>query len=254
MGQRPTYWKKFDSKLSLNDRVKQVLEWLDLGVDKRPQFVSLYFEDTDTAGHKFGPKSAGMKEAVMRVDEAIGTLEEGLKARGLLANTDLVVVSDHGMTWVNPKKIFYFNLNPTEALVVGYGPLTGLWPHGNEELLLKRLQNISPLIHCSRKQDLPDQARLHYFNHKRIPPLLCLAEEHAFLIITNGKKPDSTPKGAHGYDNKYDSMHGIFFAQGPNFRSGTQLKVVENLDVEPLLEHLLGLRNQAPAVFKDVLQ
>ena len=41
-GIRPTYWKAYDGSIPNNDRVAQVLDWLDLPKTERPQFISLY--------------------------------------------------------------------------------------------------------------------------------------------------------------------------------------------------------------------
>ena len=38
-------------------RVDEVLRWLDLPPDERPEFISLYFNQPDSAGHAGGPFS-----------------------------------------------------------------------------------------------------------------------------------------------------------------------------------------------------
>ena len=53
-GVRPTYWHKFEGGLPYVDRVANVLGWLALGPELAPQFVTLYFEAVDNAGHKYG--------------------------------------------------------------------------------------------------------------------------------------------------------------------------------------------------------
>src|SRR3954471_2074766 len=54
-GVRPPYWRAYDKSLPTLDRVTQALTWLALPAAERPSFVSLYFEEVDTAGHDFGP-------------------------------------------------------------------------------------------------------------------------------------------------------------------------------------------------------
>jgi predicted AlkP superfamily pyrophosphatase or phosphodiesterase len=78
------------------DKASQVLEWLDMPLDERPEFIASYFPDVDQAGHAAGPDSDLVEKALARVDDMVGQLLAGLKERNLEAIVDLVVVSDHG--------------------------------------------------------------------------------------------------------------------------------------------------------------
>ena len=53
-GHRPDYWRPFDDSVSADQRVDQVLAWLDLPPATRPRFLTLYFDAVDHAGHKHG--------------------------------------------------------------------------------------------------------------------------------------------------------------------------------------------------------
>ena len=95
-GKRPSYYlAAYDDKFPDEKRVDQVLAWLRLPPEKRPHFITLYFENTDEAGHTYGPDAPETAEAVRHVDEMIGKLSEGIAASGL--PVDLIVVADHGM-------------------------------------------------------------------------------------------------------------------------------------------------------------
>ena len=50
-GSMPTYWEAYDDKnrTSFEHRVDSVLSWLDLPAGQRPTFLSLYFENVDSA-------------------------------------------------------------------------------------------------------------------------------------------------------------------------------------------------------------
>ncbi len=87
-----------------DQRVEQVLDWLRLPAARRPHFITLYFSDTDHAGHEYGPDSPQVASAVNEVDRELGRLSAGIKA--LRLPVDEIVVSDHGMAkvegdWVN---------------------------------------------------------------------------------------------------------------------------------------------------------
>lgn len=58
-GLRPTYYTPYDGKVTNDQRVDQILAWLDLPADQRPQALLLYFDVVDHAGHSFGPDFAG---------------------------------------------------------------------------------------------------------------------------------------------------------------------------------------------------
>ena len=97
-GVRPEFWKSFDRAVSADDRVDQVLQWLDLPAGQRPDFVTLYFDQVDHEAHDFGPASGQAFAAITLVDNALGRLLAGLQQRHLSEATNLVIVSDHGMT------------------------------------------------------------------------------------------------------------------------------------------------------------
>ena len=64
-GHRPDYWQPFDDSVTADQRVDQVLAWLDLPPDRRPRFLTLYFDAVDHAGHKYGPGSP-QEDAALR--------------------------------------------------------------------------------------------------------------------------------------------------------------------------------------------
>jgi len=101
-GIQPTFWYRFDGSVPGKERVDQALAWLDLPLQERPTFITLYFEDVDSIGHRFGPESQEVEEAVARMDGLIGRLLVGLRERTLLDSVNLMIVSDHGMAEIDP--------------------------------------------------------------------------------------------------------------------------------------------------------
>jgi predicted AlkP superfamily pyrophosphatase or phosphodiesterase len=57
--------------------------------DQRPEFVSVYFEQADVAGHSYGPDSLQVQEALVTVDAALKRLVDGLRQRNLYDATNL---------------------------------------------------------------------------------------------------------------------------------------------------------------------
>ena len=70
-GVRPSEWAPYDDTMSNDQRVDRLLQWLDRPIDRRPALLLSYFSDADDAGHRFGPDSTELTEALLRVDRAI---------------------------------------------------------------------------------------------------------------------------------------------------------------------------------------
>lgn len=97
-----TIGRAFSGNLSLpyNQRVDYVINWLT--DKKRPLNLGLlYFDEPDESGHKFGPDSPEVIEAIQKVDAALGYLIKRLNESNLLRSTDIIMTADHGMISAN---------------------------------------------------------------------------------------------------------------------------------------------------------
>jgi predicted AlkP superfamily pyrophosphatase or phosphodiesterase len=245
-GVRPSHWLHFNGKLPPDRRVDQLLRWADLRGNERPLFYTLYFEQVDHAGHDHGPDSAEVNAALHDVDHALARLVAGLKQRGLFERTNLVIVSDHGMTPSGPDRLIYLDdtVDVDHADVVTYGILAGMNPTpAFADTIDHTLLAPHEHMRCWRKSDMP--ARLHYGTNPRIPALLCLADD-GWVITTHADaaKRKKFSLGEHGYDNDDPAMRALFVARGPAFKSGLRVAEFDNVDVYPLLAHLLAITPQ----------
>ncbi|HWW27242.1 MAG TPA: ectonucleotide pyrophosphatase/phosphodiesterase [Caulobacter sp.] len=245
-GVRPSRWKVFDIKVSSNDRVDTLLSWID-AKDPPLGLATLYFDRTDTEGHHYGPDSPEVNAAAAEVDAAIGRLVGGLKARGLYATTNIVVVADHGMapqplsglvdvaTLVDPAKVRFVSTGS----IVGVRALPGF-----EAEVAAAMLKAHPHLTCWKKEKVP--ARYGYGTNPRVPPIVCLADRGWYFATANAleKRLAEHPRdgGAHGYDPFDPTMRAVFVAHGPAFRSGVVLPVFDNVDVYPLLTRLIGVK------------
>ena len=100
-GIRPSRWRPYEHEKPYQERVDEVLSWYDSAPEYQPRFAAVYFDRVDTAGHYTGPDSDETKAALKEVDGYVGQLVDGLKARGLLEHTTVIVVSDHGMVSID---------------------------------------------------------------------------------------------------------------------------------------------------------
>jgi predicted AlkP superfamily pyrophosphatase or phosphodiesterase len=244
-GVRPDHWLPYDKGMADSDRVGQVLAWLDLPDAERPSFLTVYFDKVDTAGHREGPDSLGVNQALGAVDTAIGQLVEGLRQRGLGGQVDLIIVADHGMAAI--KHTIYIDdmVSPDDIQVVADGAMMGLVPlAGAEDRVGKVLFAAHEHMVCRNKQDMPE--RLHYGKNPRVPPILCLAEIGWTITTRESAARWKSPYvGTHGYDNRAPDMAALFIANGPDFRVGVKHGGFDNVDVYPLMAKLLGVMPEA---------
>ncbi|HWU14578.1 MAG TPA: ectonucleotide pyrophosphatase/phosphodiesterase [Caulobacter sp.] len=245
-GVRPSRWKVFDIKMSSNDRVDTLLSWIDAR-DPPLGLATLYFDRTDTEGHHYGPDSPEVNAAAAEVDAAIGRLVEGLKARGLYATTNIVVVADHGMA---PQPLSGLVdvatlVDPAKARFVSTGSIVGVRAlPGFEAEVAAAMLKAHPHLTCWKKEKIP--ARYGYGTNPRVPPIVCLAERGWYFATASAlrKRLAEHPRdgGAHGYDPSDPTMRAVFVAHGPAFRPGVVLPVFDNVDVYPLLTRLIGVK------------
>ena len=240
-GQRPHYYKNYDKQMPANDRVDQVLAWLDLPAAERPGLITLYFENYDVAAHATGADSDTSINAVKTVDAALARLRDGVHSRGLNTSTDLIIVSDHGMITVRGEDVRYLDEKiPADTFdLIHYGPLAGLNPKpGRVAQVEKALLGRHDRYECWRKQDLP--ARWQYGHNPRVPAILCQADP-GWRVVLSGRPALTARNGEHSYAPEAPEMRATFVAIGPDFISGTELPAFDNVDVYPLLAHLLHI-------------
>lgn len=248
-GIRPTWWEPFDGSLTDVQRVDRLLELLDEPEGARPRFLTLYFNSVDDAAHRYGPlPSPQLRRAVEAVDRAVGRVLDGLAQRQLLASTDLVVISDHGMASSSRERVILIDrfLDLQAANPVDWDPVLALWPSPEvEEEVFRSLAGAHPRLRVYRRTDIP--ASLHYSDHRRVPPIIAIADE-GWAVTTSSHFSECEScftGGNHGFDPSAESMGGIFIAAGPSFRRGLRLASIESIVLYQVMTTILGVE---PAV------
>lgn len=243
-GRHPADWKPYQHGMPAPDRVDTVLSWLARPVGSRPRLVTLYFHHVDAAGHEFGPDAAETDSAIALVDAALARLVRGLDSLGLARETNLVIVSDHGMAATSRDRVVLLDeLVYLDAVdVVDWSPVAQIWPRPgvDPDTLAARL-DAHPHLRAWTRATLP--ARWELGQSQRTPPVLALADE-GWTITTRARFEGDTSafrRGSHGYDESVISMRGVFVAAGPGFRSGVTAPAFRNVHVYPMLAELLGV-------------
>lgn len=250
-GKHPDYWKPYNGKVTADQRVDQVLAWLDLPPAKRPTFLTLYFDAVDHAGHGYGPHSPQVNDALRDTDAAIARLVDGLRKRHLLDKINIIVLADHGMASVAPSHtILIDKLIPMDDVQqVNLGVLAGFNPKRKHDFnaIEEKLEQPQQHMQCWDKSRIPQ--RFDYGSNARVPRLVCVADVGWIITTTDylARHKGHHSLGEHGYDNTDPRMQALFIAHGPAFRNGIRYHSFPNVDVYSLMAHLLGI----PPNFND---
>jgi predicted AlkP superfamily pyrophosphatase or phosphodiesterase len=245
-GVRPTIVNRYDGTVPDSARVDTVLAWLRRPPAVRPHLVTLYASDVDDAGHKFGPGTRQVADAVGAVDRMLGRLIDGLDSLSIRDSVYLIVVSDHGMARYTPTDFATLGelVDTTGVRIADAGPNANLHVSGGEaraRAVRDSLNRVLPHGRAYLREEVP--ARLHYRSDPRIGDVVIILDA-PFQVSTTAKRPSSAG-GAHGWDPRYPAMHGIFLVAGPGVRRGVELPRVANVDIYPFVTELLQLRPAA---------
>jgi predicted AlkP superfamily pyrophosphatase or phosphodiesterase len=245
-GLRPTYWKPYNyNGISFEKRLEELIAWLRLPAARRPAVVTFYLEETNTAGHRYGPGSPQLIAAIKLLDGRVGALAARLRAEGITPN--LVIVSDHGMTACDAQRVVllddYVDLATVqidfEETCAGLRPLAG----NDVARMMRALAKIpAHQAVAYRAGDLP--ARFHVdAANPRVPPVWIVPAEgwHVVRRSLYNQALTNFLRGQHGYDPAFESMHGVFIAHGPAFKSGVVVDAVENIHLYHLFCAVLAL-------------
>jgi predicted AlkP superfamily pyrophosphatase or phosphodiesterase len=240
---RPTYYYKYNEKIDMHERIQTVVNWLNMPADKRPHIITFYFPQVDHEGHKHGPDSKEVANAVHLIDSSVYELTKAVKTTGLDVN--FVFVSDHGMTKVDTEHPIESpaGIDTSKFIVSGDGLLIELYakdPKYIQSAYNELLKNKTADYTVYLKTNVPE--KLHYSAkddwHNRIGDILLIPNwPKVFDLYHRRMDP-----GWHGYDpTVVKDMHATFYAWGPAFKNNLTIPAFNNVDVFPMINQILGL-------------
>jgi predicted AlkP superfamily pyrophosphatase or phosphodiesterase len=243
-GIRPTYWYSYDGGIPEMRRVQQALDWLRLPAQVRPHLITMYFSNMDDAGHSYGPNNdAKLREALMRLDTALGKLFNEVDSLGLPIH--FIIVSDHGMAEVGPDQFLPIDplRNDSLYITVNNGALAHFYlrPQAHPDSVFQYLQSQAVHARIYKTQDFP-----HYranIDNPRLGDFIALPDFPYYYTDLRSMRflRRGGAKGEHGFDPAITDLHGIFYAQGPLLKAGLTLPRFQNVHIYPLICQLLGL-------------
>ena len=245
-GMRPTFWKKYDGKMPNTDRIDSVLNWMTLGTDQEVDFGTLYFDFTDGAGHRYGPESEEIIEAIQLADSLVGYLTAHMIEKGLDKTTNVIIVADHGMQGLSRERLVFIDdyINLDDVHLISSSPVIMLNAKpGKLEEVYDGLKEGEDHFTVYKKEDLPD--RFHLQNNSRTPDIT-ISMDLGYTMSTHefaDERPNYPSGGTHGFDNINPEMYAIFVASGPDIKSGLTIEPFENVHVFELIAYLLDLES-----------
>ncbi len=241
---RPTYSKEYDRDTPYKNRIDSLISWLQYSLDKRPHFLSIYFEETDDYGHKYGPNSPEINIAIKRCDSLVAYLRNKLNNIGMKDSVNIILTSDHGMTEISEYRIINIEelLKGLDYQFSDSGPFMLIQPSEKDKDKIKNILEADQTHYkFYLRKDVPEY--LHYSESSRIPDFVLIADLGWYLArnkdIENWGGYSSA--ATHGYDNHEMDMHGLFVASGPAFKSGYKTGTIWNIDIYPLINAIFGL-------------
>ncbi|MFD2531436.1 alkaline phosphatase family protein [Gracilimonas halophila] len=241
---RPTHWKTYDESMNDSARIDTVVKWLSYDDPKQVDLATLYFHFVDSQGHWYGVDSPEVVSAIERADGLIGYLLERMDEAELTGRTNTLIVSDHGMADISRDRIVVLDdmIDPDDLEVIAYSPaLMANVKDGKLDEVYNALKKNEENFKVYKRDEIPD--RYHLKNHRRIPELLLVADL-GYTINSQEyfDEREDYPSGAtHGFDNREKEMHGIFIANGPDFKSAYKMQTFQNIHLYVLMAHLLDI-------------
>lgn len=244
-------------------RVDRAVEaYLRIGLDEiKPEVAILWLTEPDHTAHAMNMGAPETRAALAGVDAAVGRLLDGLDARGIAGQTDVIVTSDHGFTnntgTLNPFVRFNEILrelrgDPRAFVVAGSGVYLG---EANANLLAEfatRLQRepwVGAIFTRGMMPGLPfgevpgtlSFAAIQYA-HPRAPDLL-ISPQWSDEVNEHGVPGAVALPGVagHGSASPWD-IRGTMIAAGPRFKRGVRNPVpAGNVDIAPTILSLHGV-------------
>ena len=240
----PTDYRAYDVSVSPSEKVQQAVEWLSLPAADRPDLVTLYFSTVDSNGHTHGPDAPETKAAIAATDYWVSELWRAIQEinRQQDAEISLILLSDHGMSAVDPSQFIDTNTLPRPKGFRRVNSSTRVMyyrrdPNADVAALAATLRAASN----GRYRVVSDEtlAERHYQHHPAVADLIIETDPPRLFRHGGARGPEL--RGMHGYPATVEDMAAFLVAIGPGFSVGKVIPKAHQLDVYPIAATLLDL-------------
>lgn len=238
----PTYYYNYSEKISIDERINIVVNWLKLPAERRPHFITFYFPEVDHAGHVYGADASQTIKEIHWLDSSVQKLVDAVKKTGIKVN--YIFVSDHGMSTIDTLNTARIpaDVDTSKFIIGGGGELVQLYAKNSADILptYTLLKKEEKYFTAYLKTRMP--AHFHYSSADDVMAhigdiLLLPTWPHVFSF--SNRKPNP---GAHGFDPSIvKDMYATFFAWGPAFKTNLKIPSFGNINVYPIVTKILGL-------------
>ena len=205
---------------------------------ENPNLTLVNVQSTDYIGHRFGPESDEMKTCLKRVDKALGKLYDKMKKSGMMENTTLIIVADHGMTTsteaINLNVLTMMNFPDAVAAIDGR---TGyIWLNGTNEIdvvsFFADMEGVAAVF--SSRSDMAASLGVSSTDG----PDLILESEPGYVFLPQPMIDEY--HGQHGSSNDSDMVIPMVMVGG-GIPAGAGIEATDLRAIAPLVCKLLGL-------------
>uniref|UniRef100_A0A915DIR1 Extracellular Endonuclease subunit A domain-containing protein n=1 Tax=Ditylenchus dipsaci TaxID=166011 RepID=A0A915DIR1_9BILA len=243
-GFNPTLSLPYNKSLPYSGRVDMIVDWLLLPATERPSLIMAYFDQPDSVGH-FHTNDHQVNLELSYMDSVLNYLYTSLYKNGLFDCTNLVILSDHGMQFLN-KRYFVNEMVDTRGMAITAGVMGRIYMANSTN----SLEWLEDKLECMDKENFrifdrkKMPKRYHYAKTERVGDLLL--DGHLGTTFYPSVIDDYHVTSDHGYDYITRPMHAIFFARGPNIKPKLRLAPFQNVELFNLFSELLRLNPDVP--------
>lgn len=203
-----------------------------------PDILALHLVDLDATRHREGTHTQESKAALLRLDQHVGALLKSLEEAGVLSDTIIAVMSDHGQADVQKEFALDAYLKssgvPARAQTLGFGAY----------------------IHCSRddyhkvfeflQQNQQDLHIKQIYTRQKLRSMhaaqgILLAVEAEDGVEYVDQLGGSQHRANHGFGPDHLASQCLLWLSGPPFLQGARLHRADLVDIAPTLAHALRL-------------
>ena len=203
-----------------------------------PNLTLVNIQSTDYIGHRFGPDSEEMSNCLKRVDKALGKFYDKMKKSGMLENTTIIIVADHGMTESNNAINLHIEtmMNFPEAVAAIDGRLGLIWLNGTDEEEIVAFFEAREGVAAVYPTDSELAVSRGIVNENN--PDLILDTEPGYVFMPPAMLEEY--RGQHGSPDDTDMIIPMIFA-GSGIPAGAGIEATDLRAIAPLVCYLLGI-------------
>lgn len=241
-GLQSTKWVDYDGSIPDSTRIDSIAAWFNPEGEVQADFGTLYFSFVDSQGHRYGPDSPEVDEAVKEMDTLLGYFMEKLYEAGLAEELNIILVSDHGMAKQSEDKVIFIDeiINLDDVDMIDWSPVAMIRPNeGKTDQIYNSLKENEENYRVYLKDEMPE--RFHFSDHYRIPEIIMIADIGYSITNRDNFEDRGVVPGMHGFDNMEPEMFTFFAAKGPAFKENEVAGPVESVNIYELISHLMQI-------------